>query len=113
MPHDTFTTTKQNSYLPLYSSYLLFFIIVFGWVLIAAGGLSLAVASRDYSLVAMHGGLLTAAAYPVAKPRLQGRGLGGMVHGLICPTACGIFPDHGLNLCPLHCQGDSLPLDHP
>ena len=25
MPHDTFTTTKQNSYLPLYSSYLLFF----------------------------------------------------------------------------------------
>ena len=26
--------------------------------------------------------------------------------------ACGIFPNQGLNLCPLHCKADSLPLDH-
>ena len=26
--------------------------------------------------------------------------------------ACGIFPDQGSNLCPLHWQVDSLPLDH-
>ena len=28
-------------------------------------------------------------------------------HRLSCPEACGIFPDQGLNLCPLHCQADS------
>ena len=26
--------------------------------------------------------------------------------------ACGIFPDQGLNLCPLHWQADSYPLRH-
>ena len=35
-----------------------------------------------------------------------------MVHGLCCSAACGIFPDQGLNLCPLHWQADSLPLLH-
>ena len=29
---------------------------------------------------------------------------------LRCPTACGIFPDQGWNLCLLHWQADSLPL---
>ena len=33
-------------------------------------------------------------------------------HGLCCSTACGIFPDQGLNPCPLHWQADSYPLDH-
>ena len=32
--------------------------------------------------------------------------------GLSCSTACRIFPDQGLNPCPLHCQGDSYPLYH-
>ena len=27
--------------------------------------------------------------------------------GLSCPTACGIFPDQGSNLCSLHCRADS------
>ena len=31
---------------------------------------------------------------------------------LSCSTACGIFPDQGLNLCLLHWQADSLPLSH-
>ena len=35
-----------------------------------------------------------------------------VVSGLSCSTARGIFPDHGQNLCPLHWQVDSLPLDH-
>ena len=30
-----------------------------------------------------------------------------VVHGLSCSTACGIFPDQGLNPCPLHWQVDS------
>ena len=25
-------------------------------------------------------------------------------HGLSCFTACGVFPDQGSNLCPLHCR---------
>ena len=29
-----------------------------------------------------------------------------------CPAACGIFPDQGLTLCPLHWQVGSLLLDH-
>ena len=33
-------------------------------------------------------------------------------HGLSCPKACGIFPDLGLNPCPLHWQADSYPLGH-
>ena len=34
----------------------------------------------------------------------------GVVHGLSCSQACGIFPDQGWNLCHLHWQLDSLPL---
>ena len=25
-----------------------------------------------------------------------------VMHGFSCPVACGIFPDQGLNPCPLH-----------
>ena len=31
---------------------------------------------------------------------------------LSCPEAGEIFPDYGLNLCPLHRETDSQPLDH-
>ena len=34
-----------------------------------------------------------------------------VVHWL-CLTACGIFPDKGVNPCPLYWQMDSYPLDH-
>ena len=30
-----------------------------------------------------------------------------MAPGLSCPWACRIFPDRGLNLCPLHYKADS------
>ena len=33
-------------------------------------------------------------------------------HGLNCSIVCRIFPDQGLNLCPLHWQADSYPLYH-
>ena len=33
-------------------------------------------------------------------------------HGLSCPLAYRIFPDQGLNLCPLHWQAGSHPLYH-
>ena len=35
-----------------------------------------------------------------------------VAHGPSCPMACGIFPDQGSNLCPLHWQADSHPLCH-
>ena len=33
-----------------------------------------------------------------------------VAHELNCSVACGIFPDQGSNLCPLHWQADSQPL---
>ena len=35
-----------------------------------------------------------------------------VAHGISCSTACGIFPDQGLNPCPLHWKAKSQPLDH-
>ena len=35
-----------------------------------------------------------------------------MAHGPSRSAACGIFPDRGMNLCPLHQQADSQPLRH-
>ena len=32
--------------------------------------------------------------------------------GFSCSAPCGIFPDQGLNPCPLHRQVNSYPLDH-
>ena len=31
-----------------------------------------------------------------------------VAHGLSCPAACGIFPDQGSNLCPLHWEREVL-----
>ena len=38
---------------------------------------------------------------------LKAQGSVVAVHGLSCSAACGIFPDQGLNSCPLHWQADS------
>ena len=35
-----------------------------------------------------------------------------LAHRLSCSGPCGIFPDQGLNPCPLHWEADSCPLDH-
>ena len=43
---------------------------------------------------------------------LQSAGSVVVAHGLSCSAACGIFPDQGLNPCPLHWQVDSQPLRH-
>ena len=82
---------------------------------------SLVAASKDYSLVAVHG-LLTAVRIllceaqalahglqdfwhvgsVVVVPGLQSTGSAAVVHGLSCSEACGIFWDQGSNLCLLH-----------
>ena len=66
------------------------------WVFIAVRGFSLVVASRGYSLVAVCGLLISWLLL------LWSTGSVGAVHGLSYPMACGIFPDQGSNLCPLH-----------
>ena len=75
---------------------------------------------RGLSLVAASGGhsSLRCAALSLSRPLLLrstgSRHAGSVVvaHGPSCSAACGIFPDQGWNLCPLHWQADSQPLHH-
>ena len=68
-----------------------------------------------FSLVALSGGyslvqacrLFTAVASLVAEHRLQSACSVVVAHQLRCSEACRIFPDQGMNLCPLHCKADS------
>ena len=73
--------------------------------------LSLAAVSGGSSLVAMCG-LLVAAASLVVEHKLKSVGSAVVARGLSCFVARGIFLDQGSNLCPLHWQVDSYPLDH-
>ena len=63
-------------------------------------------------LFVMRHGLFTAVTSLVADHGLQSAGSAVVVRGLSRPLACGIFPDQGSNLLPLHWQADSQPLDH-
>ena len=72
------------------------------------------------SLVASSGGHSSSrcAGLSLSRPLLLqstgSRRTGSVVvaHGPSCSVACGIFPDQGSNLCPLHWQADSQPLCH-
>ena len=46
----------------------------------------------------------------IAPLAVEAQLAGGVDHGLTCLTACGIFPDQGSDLRPLHWQADSQPL---
>ena len=52
--------------------------------------------------------------WPLLLQSTGSRRAGSVVvaHGPSCSAACGIFPDQGLNPCPLHQQADSQPLRH-
>ena len=43
----------------------------------------------------------------LVEPRLYRAGSVAVEQGLNCPKKYGIFQNQGLNLCPLHWQGDS------
>ena len=79
---------------------------------------SLVAASGTFSLVAVHRLLMLqsigsrAWTSVVAVPGLKNTGSSVVAQGLTCSNACDIFLDEGLNLCLLHWQADSLPLDH-
>ena len=57
-------------------------------------------------------GPLTIAASLVGSTGSRRAGSVVVAHGRSCSAACGIFPDQGLNPCPLHWQADSQSLCH-
>ena len=74
-------------------------------------GLSLVVASGGHSSSRCTGLSLSR---PLLLQSTGSRRAGSVTvaHGPSCSAACGIFPDQGSNLCPLHWQADSQPLCH-
>ena len=68
--------------------------------------LFLLAACEDYSLVVVHG-LLVVVASLVTKHGWNSTDSVVEMHQLSCPKVCGIFPDQGSKLCPLHWQADS------
>ena len=52
--------------------------------------------------------------WPLLLRSTASRRAGSVVvaHGPSCSAACGIFPDQGSNLCPVHWQADSQSLRH-
>ena len=114
--------------------FFLKYIILFIWLcqfFTAVWGCSLDVVSRDYSLVAVSRLLVVVASLAaghglwgsqdsvVVAHVLSSCGSWALEHRLsicsactCCSTACGIFLDQGLNLCLLHWQVDSLPVNH-
>ena len=101
------------------------------WVFAAVHGLSLVVASRGCSLVAVWRPLISVVSLVaehrlqahavqqsqcvgsvVVAPGLQSADSVAVVLRLSWLMACGILPDQGSNLCPWHWQANSSPLNH-
>ena len=96
-----------NLYLFIY----LFIYLWLCWVFVSLWGLSLVVASRGHPSSRCAGLSLSR---PLLLRSTGSRRTGSVVvaHGPSRSVACGIFPDQGSNLCPLHWQADSPPLCH-
>ena len=91
--------------------FLFIFYLLLCWVFVSVRGLSLVVASGGHSSSRCTGLSLS---WPLLLRSTGSRCAGSAVvaHGPSCSAACGIFPDQGSNLCPLHWQADSQPLRH-
>ena len=74
-----------------------------------ACGLPLVAASGGYSLAAVHRLLMVLVSLNAQAPEHR---LSSVVLRLRCPEERRIFPDQGLNPCPLHWLADSLPPSH-
>ena len=92
-------------------NFYLFIYFWLWWVFVSVQGLSLVAASGGHSSSRCAGLSLSR---PLLLRSTGSRRAGSVVaaHGPSCSTACGIFPDQGSNLCPLHWQADSQPLCH-
>ena len=81
------------------------------WVFVSVRGLSLVVASRGHSS-SQCAGLSLSRPLPLRSTGSSRAGSVVVAHAPSCSAACGILPDQGSNLCPLHLQADSQPLRH-
>ena len=89
----------------------LFIYLWLWWVFVSVRGFSLVVASGGHSSSRCAG--LSLSGPPLLRSTGSRRAGSVIVaHGPSCSVACGIFPDQGSNLCPLHWQADSQPLRH-
>ena len=81
------------------------------WVFASVRGPSPAAASGGHSSLRCAG---LSPSWPLLPQSTGSRRAGSAIvaHGRSCSAACGIFPDQGLNPCPLHRQADSQPLRH-
>ena len=103
-----------NIYLRFLNIYLFIYLFIYFWlcwVFVSVRGLSLVAASRGHSSSRCAGLSLSR---PLLLRSTGSRRAGSVVvaHGTSCSAACGIFPDQGLNPCPLHWQADSQPVRH-
>ena len=81
------------------------------WVFVSVRGLSLAMVSGGHSS-SRCAGLSLSRSLLLRSTGSRRAGSVAVAHGPSCSAACGIFPDQGSNLCPLHWQADSQPLHH-
>ena len=90
---------------------LFIYLFLLCWVFVSVRGLSLVVASGGHSSSRCAGLSLS---QPLLLWSTGSRRAGSVVvaHGPSGSAACGIFPDQGLNPCPLHWQADYQPLRH-
>ena len=79
----------------------LFIYLWLRWVFVCVRGLPLVAASGGHSSLRCAGLSLS---WPLLLRSTGSRRAGSVVvaHGPSCSAACGIFPDQGLNPCPLH-----------
>ena len=91
----------------------IYFIIYFWlcWVFVSVRGLSSVAASGGHSS-SRCAGLSLSRPLLLRSTGSRHAGSVAVAHGPSCSAACGIFPDQGLNPCPLHWQADSQPLRH-
>ena len=107
-------TSRTSFFLSFFlflKKFYLFIYLWLCWVFVSVQGLSLVVASGGHSSSQCVGLSLSR---PLLLWSTGSRCAGSVVvaHGPSCYAACGIFPDQGLNPCPLHWQADSQPLRH-
>ena len=99
------------SFIPKFKFLFLFIYLWLCWVFVSVRGLPPIVASGGHSSSRCAG---LSPSRPLLLRSTGSRHAGSVIvaHGPSCSAACGIFPDQGLNPCPLHWQADSQPLRH-
>ena len=104
--------TVRNDFIFFKFIYYLFIIYFWlCWIFVSVRGLSLVVASGGHSS-SRYAGLSLSRPLLLRSTGFRRAGSVVVAHGPSCSAACGIFPDQGLNPCPLHWQADCQPLHH-